>query len=78
MFSSAINGWLEPAEKPKEGDKDGKDGADDSDDSTTAKFRRANLRAALAEEGLSKDLVKAAIKLIPFDDLEFDDDDEPT
>lgn len=67
----------DPKPAPKKGDADG-DGKDGEADLTTARFRRANLRAALAEEGLSKDLAKAAIKLIDIDDIDFDDDDEPT
>lgn len=65
---------------PKPNDKpDPKKGDDEGDEDTTAaKFRRANLRAALAEEGLSKDRVKAALKLIDIDEIDFDDDDEPT
>ncbi len=42
----------------------------------TEKLRRANLLTALADEGLTGAKARAAARLL--DDVEFDDDDEPT
>jgi len=45
-------------------------------DAATAKAQNANLLAALADKGLVGSKAKAAIRLL--DEVEFDDDDEPT
>lgn len=53
--------------------------AEDAEGKVTAateKLRRANLITALADEGLSGARAKAAAKLL--DDVEYDEDDEPT
>lgn len=42
----------------------------------TDKLRRANLKAALADEGITGPQAKAAMRLI--DGVDYDDDDEPT
>lgn len=62
--------------KPAKDDAD--DGKDDQLDAVTAKLRRSNLRAALAESTVQTDKVKAALNLIDLDDVEYDEDDEPT
>lgn len=56
--------------KPKPGDKP------DPMEQVTAKLRRSNLRAALADAGLTGGKGKAAMELLK--DVEYDDDDEPT
>lgn len=46
-------------------------------DKITLKLRKANLRAALVENGVPADRVKAAVKLLADTDIEYDQDDEP-
>lgn len=52
------------------------DEAESKVSTATDKLRKANLITALADEGLTGSKAKAAARLL--DDLEYDDDDEPT
>lgn len=62
-------------DKPKGDDKPADD-ADAAPDRVTLKLRRANLKAALADEGITGQQAKAAMRLL--DGVEYDDDDEPS
>lgn len=61
-----------PAEDKKPKPKDDTTAAD----AVTVKIQRANLKAALADEGITGKQAKAAMRLL--DGIEYDDDDEPT